>query len=246
MQFKVGAMTDIGRKRSQNQDSFKAAPDLGLFIVADGMGGHKGGEIASQTAVQTIFDEVQGAQAATSTWNAEAVIRAAIQAANQAIHKKSEVDATLRGMGTTTTALLFKDNQVFMGHVGDSRCYLIRDHGFWQATRDHSLVQEKFRAGIITRSQMKTDQMKNIITRSVGFEENVEVDVYQMTTQPGDVFMMCSDGLSGFVEDSRVFEVLEAHLKQDIPLQQATEVLIAEANEKGGSDNITSIVVQVI
>ena len=130
-------------------------------------------------------------------------------------------------MGTTTTALLFKDSTLTIGHVGDSRCYFFRPNAVWQATRDHSLVQEKLRAGLITRKDVKTDRMKNVITRSVGFEPNVDVEIYQMEVQAGDCFLVCSDGLSGMIDDLKMLEIVQSEVFERGNLQKAVDDLIA-------------------
>jgi protein phosphatase len=244
MQFKVGVGTDIGRKRSQNQDNCAAHPDLGLFIVSDGMGGHRGGETASATAVEVISSYVRKAQQ-QKNWDPSQVISGAISSANQTIFDKAIGQPQLQGMGTTTTALLFKDHELTIGHVGDSRCYFLRPHAVWQATRDHSLVQEKLRAGLISRSEVKTDRMRNVITRSVGFEKDLTVEIYKMEIQSGDCFLICSDGLSGLIDDSKILEIVQKSLFEEGEIQKAVDQMIAEANENGGDDNITSIVVQV-
>jgi len=244
MQFKVGIGTDIGRKRAQNQDNGAAFPELGLFIVSDGMGGHRGGETASATAVEVIVSFVRKAEE-KKDWEPKILISDAIQAANLSIYEKSVDEPQLQGMGTTTTALLFKDNGLTIGHVGDSRCYFFRPKAIWQATRDHSLVQEKLRAGLISRSEVRTDQMKNVITRSVGFEKDVNVEIYQMDVQIGDCFLVCSDGLSGLIEDPMILEIVQKHLFEEGDIQKVVDELIAMANANGGDDNITSVMVQV-
>jgi protein phosphatase len=238
----VGAATDIGRKRSQNQDSISSNPELGLFVVADGMGGHRGGETASSMAVELIPKLVAQGQS-QSGWEPRNVLVQAIRQANEMIHTRSLHEPALQGMGTTSTALLFKDGTLTVGHVGDSRCYFLRPGAIWQVTRDHSLVQEKLRAGIITRDEVKTDRMKNVITRSVGFEADVNVDVYEMEVRAGDMFMICSDGLSGLVEDPEILSLIE---KNEHDPQQMVERLIAAANSNGGDDNISTIVVEVL
>ena len=244
MQFKVGFGTDIGRKRSQNQDNGAALPELGLFLVSDGMGGHRGGETASATAVEEISAYIRKApeqqNKAPST-----LITNAIVSANAAIYCKSVEDPSLHGMGTTTTALFFRDNHLTVGHVGDSRCYFLKSHAIWQATRDHSLVQEKLRAGLISRKDVRTDRMKNVITRSVGFEKDVNVEIYQMEVQQGDCFLLCSDGLSGMIEDSTILQIVQQHLFEGGHPQKAVDELIAAANAGGGDDNITCLIVQV-
>lgn len=244
MQFQVGFKTDIGRKRNQNQDCGIAVPELGLFVVSDGMGGHRGGEIASSLAVQYIHESVKAAEQ-NRNWDPTHVLTDAIQSANRAIFSKALQDPSLQGMGTTTTALLFKDNHLAIGHVGDSRCYYLKNNLIWQATRDHSLVQEKLRAGLITRSQLKSDRMKNVITRSVGFEEKVEVEIYQMNIQVGDCFLVCSDGLSGLMEDTDILRIVQSELFENTNPLKTVDDLVAKANANGGDDNITTIVVQV-
>ncbi len=244
MKFSVGFGTDIGRKRSQNQDSGGAFPELGLFIVSDGMGGHKGGETASATAVEVIASHTRNA-VQKKDWNPRNVIVEAIKAANGAIYERSQAEPELQGMGTTTTALLFKNQELFIGHVGDSRCYFFRPNAIWQTTRDHSLVQEKLRAGLITRKEIRTDRMKNVITRSVGFEKTVEVDVYHMDIQPGDCFLICSDGLSGLIEDNKILEIVQKNLFDQGNIQKTVDELISAANSNGGDDNITSVMIQV-
>ena len=245
MQFKVGFRTDIGRKRTQNQDNGAAIPDLGLFMVSDGMGGHRGGETASATAVETITECLRKAEQ-DKNWEPEKTLVAAFHSANHAIFNRSLHEPQLQGMGTTTTALLFKDKSLAIGHVGDSRCYFFRPNAIWQATRDHSLVQEKLRAGLISRKDVKTDRMKNVITRSVGFEENVNVEVYRMEVQSGDSFLICSDGLSGLVDDSKILEIVQKNLFEEGNAQKTVDELVATANTNGGDDNVTSVIVQVI
>jgi protein phosphatase len=244
MQFRVGFRTDVGRKRSQNQDNGAALPEIGLFLVSDGMGGHRGGETASSIAVERIVSSVRIA-VQQPNWEAHSVMIHAFQSANQEIYKRSVAEPELQGMGTTTTALLFQQNHLTIGHVGDSRCYFFRPNAIWQATRDHSLVQEKLRAGIITRKDVKTDRMKNVITRSVGFESEVNVEIYQMDVQAGDGFMLCSDGLSGMIEDPMILAIVQNRLFQDADAQKTADELIESANSNGGDDNITTVVIQV-
>lgn len=250
MRFNVGYATDVGRKRSQNQDNFTVVPELGLFLVADGMGGHRGGETASAMVVDIVPQVVANFEQQPD-WDPRAVIIEAIRAANAGIFKRAAETPELEGMGTTTTALLFKDNRLTIGHVGDSRCYFIagRENGgrsaIWQATRDHSLVQEKLRAGLITREEAKHDRMKNVITRSVGYDAALEVETYEMEIKPGDIFLICSDGLSGMVSDSTILSVLEQHAIHGSDLKRAADLLIETANKNGGDDNITVITVKV-
>lgn len=247
MRFNYGFRTDVGRKRQQNQDSGAAFPELGLFVVADGMGGHLGGEIASSMVVEHLPLTLRKSRE-QAEWDAKVAIREAIESANQEVYQRSTQDSRLHGMGTTTTALLFdpEEQTLAIGHVGDSRCYYIRPSAIWQLTRDHSLVQEKLRAGLISRAQLKTDRMKNVITRSVGFEERVQVEVYEAAAQPGDIYLICSDGLSGLLDEEEILAVIEKNLIQEGDVAKTVENLIASANANGGDDNITAIVVQVL
>lgn len=244
MSFKVGAATDIGRKRSQNQDNIASFPELGLFVVADGMGGHRGGETASAMAVEVIPQIVRQAESHGGNWIPKQVIAEAIIHANNQIYDRSQNQAQLQGMGTTTVSILFKGNKLTVGHVGDSRAYFFRETALWQLTRDHSLVQEKLRAGMITRSELRTDRMKNVITRSVGFEPEVNVETYEMDIQPGDQFMLCSDGLSGMIDDSEIQRILREYRQASADPQETVKALIAAANSYGGDDNISVILVE--
>lgn len=242
--FNSGFATDIGRKRQQNQDRGGSFPELGLFVVADGMGGHKGGETASSMALELVHQHVKK-KSSESSWEAKAGLIEAIRSSNQAIYDKSSHQPELHGMGTTTTALFFNDKILTIGHVGDSRCYYMRPGAIWQLTRDHSLVQEKLRAGLISRDQVKTDRMKNVITRSVGFEAEVNVEIYEMIVQPGDLFLLCSDGLSGLIDDQDILMHVQRYFDGAQDLTKTANDLIHAANQNGGDDNITTVLVQI-
>lgn len=246
MEFKVAFGTDIGLKRSQNQDNAIVLPELGLFIVADGMGGHKGGEIASAIVVETVPKLVRQLEKDHYSMSANEIISKAISKANEAIYKRSKDDPNLNGMGTTTTALLFKDTLLTIGHVGDSRCYYFQPGQIWQLTRDHTLVQEKLRAGLISREQLKTDQMKNVLTRSVGFESQVQVETYEFECKKSDCFLICSDGLSGLVEDRQIQQIVQKQFFDGKNIENAVKELISAAKENGGDDNITCVLVGLI
>lgn len=220
-------------------------PELGLFVVADGMGGHQGGEIASAMLVSTLVEYIKKSKIEGRTSAKEALLDG-IETANDQIFKRAYAEPHLRGMGTTTTAMLITDDTLTLGQVGDSRCYFIRPGHLWQLTRDHSLVQEKLRAGLITRDQLRTDQMKNVITRSVGFEPQVSVDIYDMRISEGDVFLICSDGLTGMMEDSDIMRVVGDSLFDKGDLTESVERLIALANENGGDDNVTVALIQMV
>jgi protein phosphatase len=237
-------LTDVGRKRRQNQDNGIALPELGLFVVADGMGGHQGGETASAMVVELLPRLVQ--EFATEKELEISILANAIQRVNAEVYAKSQQTPELRGMGTTTTAAWFQANTLSIAQVGDSRCYFIRPDGIWQLTRDHSLVAEKVRAGLITYEQAKTDRMKNVITRSVGFESAVSVETFTMPIEPNDAFLLCSDGLSGLLSDEEIFRIFQNQLFEKQNAQQTATDLIALANEHGGDDNITAIVVHAV
>ena len=237
-------LTDVGMKRDHNEDSYLLAPDLNLFVVADGMGGHAGGEMASGIAVRTvdkyvreqrhIIDPDVHHEGEIQHSPVAKLLSDAVRRACNAVYGKSQEVRELQGMGTTTTAILFHDRHAFVAHVGDSRCYLMRDGRILQLSEDHSLVNEQLKAGLITEAQARQSRFKNIITRSVGFDSDVEVDMIAVETKPGDAFLMCSDGLSNLVTDPEISDSVHENL-----LHRAPEVLIDLANSRGGDDNIT-------
>ena len=246
----AAGVTDVGRKRDHNEDSFLIDEDLKLFVVADGMGGHAGGGTASRIAVETIDRELrqvrtsQGSvlEARTPLQDSSVpeAIRAAVERACIAIYSKAQEDPRLAGMGTTVISLLMKEDQAFFAHVGDSRAYLIRGDLIQQISEDHSLVNEQIKAGMITPEEAKHSRYKNIITRSVGFEEEVQVDVMGLLSEPGDVFVLCSDGMANMMEDAEILHIVRHH-----PLTEVPRTLVDLANERGGDDNITVIAVQI-
>ena len=235
-------ISDIGLKRKQNQDTGSVRPDLGLFVVADGMGGHQGGEIASQLCVETLIHTVETHPEEPD----RALLDQAIQNANEAILKRAQEDSKLHGMGTTATALLIRGDTATLLQVGDSRGYFWNEDGIWQLTKDHSLVQEKLRAGLINREQVKSDEMKNVITRSVGYEPGLKADSFTIQVARGDGFLLCSDGVSGPVDDALMFEILEETRKNGLSLGEAAKRLIHTANSKSGDDNATVVLVKVL
>lgn len=242
MKLSASGRTDIGRRRPKNQDRVAVLPEAGLFVVADGMGGHLGGEIASQMAADLIA-ETFGRHASSGVEPSQA-LKQALGEASAKIFVRSSDEPELHGMGTTTTAMHVSTQQgkAWIAQVGDSRAYLLRGGHLWQLTRDHSLVQEKLRAGLINREEAKADTMKNVITRSIGFEGRVEIDLFEVALQPNDRFLLCSDGLSGALEDPRIETILK---ESGADLPGAVEKLIAEANRSGGDDNISAVVVAI-
>jgi protein phosphatase len=221
---------------------------LSLFVVADGMGGHAGGGTASRLAVETIRGVVRTARERDSTLfgsgapvDASAVpdvLRQAVEEACAVIFRTAQGDPELAGMGTTVTAALVDGRTAYVAHVGDSRCYLVRDGRIYQVSEDHSLVNEQLKAGAITEDEAKHSRFKNIITRSVGFEQQVQVDLMGVELEAGDRLVICCDGLSNLVDDPEILEIVQA---SDFDL--APGRLVALANDRGGDDNITVIVV---
>lgn len=244
-------LTDVGRKRNHNEDSFLVDEELQLFVVADGMGGHAGGGTASRLAVETIDREMRAAKNApdhpfdSNTPLQDSplpeYLRNAVEKACFEIFKAAQEDPRLAGMGTTTIALCVHGEHALFAHVGDSRAYLVRGELIQQISEDHSLVNEQIKAGMITPEEAKHSRYKNIITRSVGFEEEVQVDVMGIVTEPNDFFILCSDGLANLVDDKEIREVVQSG-----SLEEAPKKLIALANERGGDDNITVIVVKTV
>ena len=248
MNIAASGLTDPGRKRDHNEDSFLVDEGLRLFVVADGMGGHAGGGTASRLAVETIRDrlsearqsspEVFGDSAEPEDGKLLEFLRQAVEAACAAIFKAAQGDPTLAGMGTTVTAALIDGETAYLAHVGDSRCYLLREGKIYQISEDHSLVNEQLKAGAITTDEARQSRFKNIITRSVGFEQEVLVDMMGLEVEPGDKMVLCCDGLSNLVQDHEILKIVD-----ETPLEETPGKLVELANARGGDDNITVIVV---
>ncbi len=230
------ALTDIGLKRKINQDAFLKDDALQLYVVADGMGGHRGGEVASQLAVEVIQKFVSE----NPSMHPREKLDKAVNLSCKEIYDQSKKNSDLSGMGTTIVVVLIWDGTAYIGQVGDSRVYLITQGGIWQVTEDHSLVNEEIRAGRLAVGQESTYQFRNVITRSVGYEDRVNVDVYRRQVSPGDTFLLCTDGLSGMVS---VTEIRDSVLKHGP--EMGLKSLIGLANARGGDDNITALIVEV-
>jgi len=240
--------TDVGRKREKKEDSFLVDSSLMLYVVADGMGGHAGGGTASRMAVKTVHSTVQEARQG-GVFPSEAgeiehpaiteLLGKSISKASGRIHEASARNPDLHGMGTTVTTILFHGPRCYVGHVGDSRLYRLRDGVFEQLTEDHSLVAEQVKAGFITAEEAQLSRFRNIITRSVGFESQVEADTFSADVRPGDVCLMCSDGLTGMVSDDEI-----EHVMKHSRLRDAADLLVAMANRAGGEDNITVVLLR--
>jgi protein phosphatase len=237
----VAARTDVGMIRSGNEDSFfaHATRERGIFIVADGMGGHAAGEVASEMTVQIISRELHDLKDADAP--AEERISDSIRLANRAVYERTIQESDKQGMGTTASVLIVSGTRYLIGQVGDSRIYLLRDGALKQLTKDHSYVQEQVDAGLLTPEQARYHPYSNVITRCVGASDAVEPDTYSGDLKPGDTFLVASDGLTGMVDDRRLQQLLLSRASAG----RVVDALIAEANYRGGLDNITAIVVQI-
>lgn len=243
-------LTDIGRRRMSNEDAFLLDNDLGLYVVADGMGGHAAGEVASREAVDTVMGMVRRGYQAVDRFveegpngdNVRAVQRlleSAVQAATYMVFAIAENDPDQRGMGTTVSALLLMETHAVVAQVGDSRIYLVRHGGVYQLTEDHTLVAWQVKQGIISEAEAEMSPHKNVITRAVGSRDYVQVDTQTIEVGPGDVFLLCSDGLHGYLKDEEILDALLAGP------EAAVSRLVDMANARGGRDNITAVVVEV-
>jgi serine/threonine protein phosphatase PrpC len=231
--MKVAARSDVGRVRTNNEDCLLIDERLGLLIVADGMGGHAGGEVASSMAVATITAYIQGQLVESTT----ALLQAAIRTADEAIWMQAQARRELQGMGTTVVLALCQGDQVHLAHVGDSRAYLLHDGGLCQVTEDHSVVARLIKAGQLTPRKARSHPFRHQITRSLGSGEAV-ADLNSVTWQHGSYLLLCSDGLTNMVEDRHI-EALILQAGGDV--QAACEALVARANANGGQDNISVI-----
>jgi protein phosphatase len=243
VKLSYAARTDVGMIRTGNEDNFAVDADTdgarGVFIVADGMGGHAAGEVASEMAVQIVLRELKDVKAVGST--ATKALSGALRAANRAIHDRTISEVDKQGMGTTASVLMLSDSRYLIGQVGDSRVYLLRDGALTQVTKDHSYVQEQVDIGNLTPEQARYHPYSNVITRCVGASPDLDPDLYVGEAREGDVFLVASDGLTGMVDDKRLAQLLMSRAEPERKVQ----ALIAEANGRGGLDNITAIVVQV-
>ena len=245
MKWKYAGRSDVGKVRPGNEDAFFADNERGVYIVADGMGGHVAGEVASQIVTETVGPGVchaigEGLRAA----ELEERILDLIEQANQAILERAESEPEKRGMGTTLTLLaLVPGSEYLIEQVGDSRGYLLRDGVLSQITRDHTVVQQQVDRGALTPEQARDHPLSHILTRALGTEATVEADTFGDTAQAGDVFLLCSDGLSGMLSD----DVIEAILSTPTDdLQGVADALVDAANAAGGLDNVTAVVVKVV
>ena len=230
----LGYGTDTGRKRRRNEDAYVVEPPL--FAIADGMGGAQAGELASSLAAGAVREDEAAAG------SGERRVAKLIQEANRRVYERSSQDAAASGMGTTMTVAFVGDANVAFGHVGDSRAYLIRDGKLEQLTEDHSLVAELVRSGKLSPEEAGTHPQRSVITRALGTDPDVDVDTFSIETAPGDLFMLCSDGLTSMVEDDVILRTIE---KNRDNLQTSAKALIRAANKGGGEDNITVVFFEI-
>ena len=232
MRFTEGYRTDVGRGRPENEDNLLVDREHGLYAVADGMGGHRAGEVASATAIETLKEAFLGGQR----------LDQAVAAANAAVFTKSADDASMRGMGTTLTAIALQDSTALLGHVGDSRAYLMRDGSVTQVTDDHSLVEQLVREGRLSPEEAQNHPQRAVITRALGIDADVEVDTYRLDLKAGDRLLICSDGLTTMLSDDTIAQTLRRHADP----QQAADTLVDMANQAGGDDNITVVILDAL
>jgi protein phosphatase len=235
-------LSDVGRRRESNEDDFMLEPARGVYAVADGMGGHAAGEIASRLAIETLQEALQRDDATTRTMSAEDAaewLRSAVVEANRRICDSIRLHQDRRGMGTTVVALIHSGHEAVVGHVGDSRLYLLRGGGLVRMTSDHSWVNEQVKLGLMNDDTAQRHPMRNIVTRALGSRQDVLVDLTNVKIQPGDVFLLCSDGLNTMLTDDQIRALLFEH-RQDP--EAACRALVHEANRHGGDDNVTVVV----
>jgi protein phosphatase len=250
--LEIASGTDPGMVRSHNEDSIAADPENGLVVLADGMGGYNAGEVASGMATTVITTEMQQLLAKVHPYEidpetnkvvAAKLVRDQVLKANATIYAAAQSQPQYAGMGTTLVVCLFYDNKALVAHLGDSRLYRMRDGALKQITRDHSLLQEQIDSGLITPEQAKHAQHKNLVTRALGIDPTVEPEIREYETRPGDIYLLCSDGLCDMVADEDISMTLEA---LGANLKLAVQQLVQMANDNGGKDNVSVILVRVL
>ncbi len=250
MKLRYAGLTHVGMRRTHNEDNLALLPEESLYLVADGMGGHASGEVASQMAVETImsfFRMTTRDEEVTWPFKEEKNLRydenrlvAAIKFSNQRIYEAAAREARFKGMGTTIVTAFFTQGGAYLGHVGDSRGYRIRDGRIEQITDDHSLLNDYIKANKLTPEEIENFPHKNVIVRALGMKDTVQVDVNRLDPKIGDYYLLCSDGLSGMVNNDHILDIILSAGS----LEAACEQLVQTANENGGTDNITCVLVQ--
>ena len=238
MILRSAARTDVGRRRSTNEDCYAIAAELGYFVVADGMGGHKAGQLASQLAAEAAVRALEALEGSAATLTEK--LRCTVAAANREIYVAAQTKAEFAGMGTTLVSLLVAEGRIALAHVGDSRAYLVRGGRIRQLTDDHSVVGELVRRREITESAAREHPHRHVLTRAIGVRREVAPDLAELTSSPGDLFILCSDGLTGLVHDEEIAEAASAGTDLDAICAQLVDL----ANERGGEDNITIVLVR--
>lgn len=238
MRIEYGSRCDQGKVRTSNEDSCITNAKGRIFLVADGMGGHAAGEIASQIAASAV-DEIMSGRAPES--DVENLLRVAVESANARVYETQRIKSEYRGMGSTLTALTFTENRYYIAQVGDSRAYLLRDGSLNQLTMDHSLVWPLFESGILAKDDISRHPQKNLITRSIGTHPEVEADLLSGAAFEGDTYMLCSDGLTDVLLDSDIQNILKGSCNP----QELSDSLVNAANSGGGPDNVTVVIVRL-
>ncbi|MGA7613993.1 MAG: Stp1/IreP family PP2C-type Ser/Thr phosphatase [Thermoanaerobaculia bacterium] len=251
MQIKAFGLTDVGRQRQHNEDAFLIDTEANLYLVADGMGGHAAGEIASRIAVDTIAEFIDHTEEDDGTWphaydehykRSTNRLTAALKMANTRVLDAMRKDSRLRGMGTTVVASLIEGDVISVAHVGDSRAYLVRGGQLRRITNDHSWVFEQVQAGMMTETEAERHPLRNVITRALGGALTVVPDASEITCEAGDSYLLCSDGLTGMVPEESIFRIVTE--SEDV--EEACRTLVATANERGGYDNVTAILIRTL
>lgn len=249
--LEIVRLTDVGLQRDHNEDAIASDDTMGFVVLADGMGGYKAGEVASEMAVLSITAELMESLASQHAGEVDSVlgkqaearlIFAAVKSANEVIYSVSQSQPQCAGMGTTLVVGVFTNNKVLVGHIGDSRMYRLRDQVLNQMTEDHSVLQEQLKSGLITSEQAKYAVNKNLVTRALGVEPQVELELNEYDVEVGDIYLVCSDGLSDLVDDDAIQSVLN-ELTPD--MNAAAQALVQLANDNGGKDNISVILIKV-
>ena len=251
MEVRAFGLSHVGRQRQHNEDSFLVEEHANLFLVADGMGGHAAGEIASRIAVDSISEFILHTAEEDGTWphgyddqlkRSTNRLMAALKIANSRVIDAMKKDARLRGMGTTVVASLVDGNTISIAHVGDSRAYLIRDSQMLRVTNDHSWVYEQVQAGMLSEEEAERHPLRNVITRALGGASSVLPDASEIECKSGDIYLLCSDGLTGMLPDEDILRMVV----DSSDIKEACRGLIECANERGGYDNVTAVLVQTV
>jgi len=234
--------SDVGRKRDKNEDAYIVDPDIGFALVADGMGGAAAGEVASRIFTQTSSEVFAGYAGARTDETVVELVQKSFSLANRRILDHVKENVHHAGMGCTAEILAFSDRSFIVGHVGDSRSYRFRNGALKQLTKDHSLVEDQVEQGLITKDEARNHRLRNVLLRAVGVNEELALDIVSGSFYAGDIFLLCSDGLTDMIDDERLVEILSSNDSGDVK----SDELIAAANEAGGKDNITVVLAQVL